>query len=101
MKRKLLIVCGAPKSGTTSLYNELNKLDAFCCSIVNEPQFWCTDLKLSSYSKNIKKLLHSNHIQKTTTYNDYLDLFKDRDKIFVDCSNSYLFSRDAFSNVQA
>ena len=25
-------------------------------------------------------------------------MFKDRDKIFVDCSNSYLFSRDAFSN---
>ena len=98
MKKKLLIVCGAPKSGTTSLYNELNKLDSFSCSKVKEPQFWCSDLDLNLYSNKIKKFLDSNHIQKTTDYNDYLNLFKNKNKILVDCSNSYLFSKNAFLN---
>lgn len=76
------IIVGAPKCGTTSLVNYLNKNETIFIPSIKEPHFFGSDLTPSAFTNNVKK---------------YSNLFKPAKKgqLIGEASTWYLFSKEA------
>ena len=77
-----LFILGAPKCGTTSIYNWLNEHPGICMSKVKEPHYFNFD--------------HTHRV--VTNYSEYLTLFKrseENEIVFGESSVWYLYSKKA------
>ncbi|MFP8487473.1 sulfotransferase family protein [Gracilimonas sp. Q87] len=87
-KKPNLFIVGAPKAGTTSLYNYLEE----------HPEVFMCDLKETNYFsyKEIKNQDLFYNEEKVNNIDDYLALFKSikQEKIIGEASVSYLFYED-------
>ena len=77
-------IVGAPKAGTTSLYNYLNNHDEVCMSCIKEPNFFS--------SKEVSNLFYK--ATSINNVNSYQKLFPEEKIIIGEASVSYLFYED-------
>ncbi|EMI17392.1 Sulfotransferase [Rhodopirellula maiorica SM1] len=86
-------IIGAPKCGTTSLYEFLCMHPEVCFSHPKEPLFWATDFPGAN----------SLSIRPVKTQQEYLGLFKSKDlrskRIIAEASTCYLMSETAVGNI--
>ena len=87
MKPNLFIV-GAPKCGTTTLYNALKQNPDILMCEEKEPHFFCNDLKISKY----KSIIEYEKLFNSSNYNCK--------KIIGEASATYLFSKVALKNIK-
>lgn len=82
-----LFIIGAPKSGTTLLYEQLRThQDIFMC-IPKEPNYFCSDF---------------SNLQYVDSYKEYINLFrncKSNVKVIGEASAWYLYSKSAIDNI--
>jgi hypothetical protein len=109
-----LFLVGAAKSGTTSLYEHLARHpDIYMCPI-KEPHHYCTDINCRQMTKGYLKGIERHplqlvakkqtvHIAHVSDNKDYLSLFKDGQeyRYRCECSNGYLFSSVAATQIHA
>ena len=81
-----LFIVGAPKCGTTSLANYLNKHPDIFIPSIKEPNFFSTDTYGDKHCASLR---------------DYLDLYQSNERIHGDASTWYLFSKEAAKNISA
>lgn len=111
-----LFIVGAPKSGTTSIYNFLKlNSDVYMCPI-KEPHFFSKDIKSENFNEKYRKLnefnideylskerLAEKHITfiSNQSIDKYLQLFRERksEKYTGEASTCYLFSKNAAHNI--
>jgi hypothetical protein len=88
------LIVGAPRCGTTFLYEFLKAHPQIFMSEWKEPQFFATDLDSGSYLDSLTFLRDTDR---------YLQLFADArpDQIRGEGSTWYLYSRDAARNIHA
>ena len=88
--RKFVIIGGATKSGTTSLYRYLEKHEEICCSTLKETRFFLDKtypLSVESYYED-------------TGLDQYLDYFHCNRKLYLEATPDYLFSPGTPSRVK-
>jgi hypothetical protein len=96
IKKPNLFIVGAPKSGTTSLYNYLKgHSDAFM-SEPKEPYYFCDDFRVESDRFHGGKEFFHYRTQK-----EYLNLFKGskEEKVAGEASTIYLYSKVAAKRI--
>ena len=87
-------IVGAPKSGTTSLYNYLDQHHSITMSSVKEPNYFsCTEIE-------DQKLYYKNkHISTLDKYHSLFN-FKNGSCLFGEASVSYLYYKDIASRIK-
>jgi hypothetical protein len=87
-------IVGAPRCGTTFMYEYLNRHPDIYMSPTKEPQYFATDLDSGSYLDSVTFMRDREQ---------YLDLFKDAqpNQITGEASTWYLYSKDAARNIKA
>jgi hypothetical protein len=87
-------IVGAPRCGTTFMYEYLNQNPQIYMSPVKEPQHFATDLDSGSYLDSLTFLRDRNK---------YLALFEAArpDQLTGEASTWYLYSEDAAANIKA
>ncbi len=99
MRRPNFFIAGAPKSGTTALYEALAAHpDVFMCP-EKEPLFFCEDLvqeSLEYHGRRVQRFLHADR-------DAYLALFQDAgdERVVGEATTNYLFSKVAARRIQA
>lgn len=101
MNKPNFLLIGAPKSGTTSLYNYLNQHPQVFMSTNKEPKFFAFEgcnLDFNGHHKGIQQIKEST----ITNYSDYLNLFKDANtyKVIGEASPIYLHHTKAPKNIK-
>lgn len=116
MKRPNLFIVGAPKSGTTSIYNYLKNHPEVFMSPIKEPHFFAKDFIEDEFIESqrfrhkidFKKYLNKKHLRENhiafLSYlkdEDYIQLFRDSDnqKYIGEASTGYLFSKTAAKEI--
>ena len=87
-------IVGAPRCGTTFMYEYLDRHPAVFMSRIKEPQHFATDLDSGSYLDSVS-FMRDRSV--------YLDLFKEarEDQIVGEASTWYLYSKDAARNIKS
>ena len=92
-------LAGAPKAGTTALYNYLGQHPEIYMSPVKEPNFFAEELRLANFSEHFRKLAESREPARgpVSEWSDYVGLFEDArdEKAIGEASVSYFWSRTA------
>ncbi len=98
MDKVNFFIVGAPKAGTTSMFDMLKLHPEIAVSKEKEPHYFCTDLHKESDKFHGKKRHYNIRTDET-----YHDLFKEYagQKIIAEASTSYLYSKDAAKNIYA
>lgn len=86
-------IVGAPRCGTTFMYEYLNRHPQIYMSPTKEPQYFANDLDSGSYLDSVTFMRDREQ---------YLDLFRDAqpDQITGEASTWYLYSKDAARNIK-
>lgn len=113
-KKPNFFVVGAAKSGTTSLYSYLDQHPEIYLSPIKEPNYFSTDIDPKDFSNSYKRnneLDYQNYFSKRPLKNlrlsfireelYYNQLFEEANgqKAIGECSTSYLFSKEAATNI--
>lgn len=108
-------IVGAPKAGTTTVYDYLNLHPEVYMSPIKEPHFFSKDIDQSDFINPYKKQVSLNvenyfnqdrlkekHIAHFSKLDDYLKLFKNSKgkKIVGEASTGYLFSQIAAKEIK-
>ncbi|MAG72697.1 hypothetical protein CL620_00145 [archaeon] len=103
MKIPNVFIAGAPKSGTTSLYNLLVQHPDVFTPTEREPNYFCQDVNnsVNTFQKVrfYNKWFYYNH---TTSYKKYLQLYEKwkTEKVGLDGSSGrYLYSKEAAAKI--
>ena len=116
MAKANFFLVGAAKSGTTSVYDFLNRHPEVYMSPVKEPNYFSSDIKIDEFSETYRKttfldteFYFSNEelppLQLTFVREEkqYERLFEkvETEKVIGECSTSYLFSAKAAEEIHA
>lgn len=111
-----LFLVGAPKSGTTAIYEFLNAHPEVYMSPIKEPHYFSKDIKEENFTENYKirhklnfqkylnhknlKQMHIAYLSKESL-EDYLQLFKNHknEKFIGEASTGYLYSKNAAEQI--
>ena len=108
-----LFLVGAPKAGTTSIYNYLIQHPDIFCSLIKESHFFSSDIDINLFRNNYKYEKIKNmrdfiekgnnlHVTFLRNESDYKELYKNaKQKNRLDASSSYLYSTDAAKNIHS
>ena len=83
INKEIIIIPGAPKSGSTTLYKMLAKHSKISSSKIKEPKFFLLPEKL---------------IKENTNW--YLEHFTDKNKILLDASTNYFYNNKTASLIK-
>jgi hypothetical protein len=119
MKLPNFFIVGAPKAGTTSLYNYLGQHPQIYMSPIKEPNYFASEMRLENFVKEarprvaeemrtLQEYLRGDMRQKrfgglVSTWEDYLKLFSNvADEIAIgEATPCYLWSETAARNIAA
>lgn len=92
-------IVGAPRAGTTSLYEYLKRVPGVFMPSLKEPHYFSYDSLIASDTET-KNLYAKNNIQVVSDRSEYLKLYEPAKqdnsvKAIGDASTTYLFARDA------
>ena len=117
MRLPNFFIVGAPKAGTTSLYNYLDQLEQVYMSPLKEPNYFASELRLENFvaearprmareMRSLQQYLRGDLQEKrfgglVSNWDDYLRLFKNvSDEIAIgEATPCYLWSRTAARNI--
>jgi len=92
-------LAGAPKAGTTALYNYLGQHPEIYMSPVKEPNFFAEELRLANFSDHFRKLAEARVPTRgpVSEWADYLKLFEGArdEKAIGEASVSYFWEKNA------
>ena len=92
-------LAGAPKAGTTALYNYMGQHPEIYMSPVKEPNFFAEELRLENFSDHFRKLAEAREPTRgpVSEWAEYVKLFGDvnDEKAIGEASVSYFWSKDA------
>ena len=75
-------IVGAPRAGTTSLYEYLRRIPGVFMPSVNEPHYFSYDSLIASDTQT-KNLYAKNNVQIVSDKRDYLKLYEEQSKTIV------------------
>lgn len=113
-KKPNIFLVGAPKSGTTSIYNYLNEHPEIYMSPIKEPHYFSKDIRRKHFSKDynqrnkldLNQYFSNNKMPKIQIafiedFHQYTQLYRDLrgEKYYGEASTGYLFSKVAAKEI--